>query len=216
MRVLEAAAVAGWNCFRGKTRGGRTRLPRSQSSPIARIPPRTRVTLTTWKRSRSPRTTAKKQRKIKEMILGVLQRNEEALIDLIMRNSEEKKEDENNNNGCCYRYLSVEIVGTKFNRTPGVNGDVAIAPHCQQRILLAVEGESENEKAVQLQLPRNFRQAKDFLVSPPPSSKSRGFAEGIVIERGGRYWKLVSKLLDPDCDFAKDRENAMPPAVLYE
>ena len=55
----------------------------------------------------------------------MLERNKNEIIDLILSNNGEDTDSP---------FLSVELVGTKYNRTPGVDAPVAIAPHCLQKI----------------------------------------------------------------------------------
>lgn len=70
----------------------------------------------------------KKAKKNKRALLDVLERNKDALVDLIL--SETSSDDD----GSSPLYLSVELVGTKFNKTPGVDAPVALALHRRHSI----------------------------------------------------------------------------------
>mmetsp|Transcript_42874 Transcript_42874/g.103584 ORF Transcript_42874/g.103584 Transcript_42874/m.103584 type:complete len:459 (-) Transcript_42874:3177-4553(-) len=166
-------------------------------------------------------TDGKKQRKMKSSLLQVLDDNSDDLIDAVRKY------------GTTDGYLSVELIGKKFQKTPGVDVDAAIAIHCEQRLDLvavpkataAAAGGTEEgidvldkdieELTVKIQdmknqmitLPRTFDGMKDFLLSRN--------VEGAVLEHNGTFWKIRSSLMDVDCLFEKDRSNAIPPAKFY-
>jgi hypothetical protein len=130
-------------------------------------------------------TDGKKQKKNKKIILDVLERHKTTFKELIEQNSSD--------------FVSVEIVGTKYNRTPGVAAPAAIAPHCLQKVVL------ENKS-----LPRTYEEAKQFLLS------SGMAVEGLVVEYNGKYWKLRSDMFDPNCDFVTNKSKVMPPIVFLD
>ena len=132
----------------------------------------------------------KKAKKNKLALLDVLERNKNEIIDLILSNNGEDADSP---------FLSVELVGTKYNRTPGVDAPVAIAPHCLQKI------SPEETAYLPNSLPRAFDELKLFLID------SDIIVEGIVVEHKGQYWKVVSKLFDDGCKFAKEKSSANPP-----
>ena len=139
------------------------------------------------------KSDGKKQRKTKEAVLDLLSRHKETLQQVILDHSDEEEAI----NGRPSRCLSVEIVGTKYAQTAGVHTPVAIAPHCLQKISMAT-------------LPRTLDETRELLIS------SNIVTEGVVVEFKGKYWKCVSKLLDPSCVFGKDKSKAMPPRMFYE
>ena len=120
----------------------------------------------------------KKQKKIKAAILDVLKANRDVLISACREHGKDG-------------WLSVELVGTKFQKTPGVEDEVAIALHKDQNLI--IDGD----------LPRSYDEAKKFL--------GQRSVEGIVVEWNGRYWKLRSNLMDPSCLFETNRIGAPPP-----
>jgi hypothetical protein len=126
----------------------------------------------------------KKQRKLKQAMLDILTQNRDALVEAIRTH------------GSSEGWLSVEWVGTKFQKTPGVEVPVALCLHCHQRVQEDAE------------LPRTYQQVKDLL--------ARTAVEGIVIEHAGRFWKIRSNLMDPHgCLFEKDRTKVPPPLELF-
>jgi hypothetical protein len=139
----------------------------------------------------------KKAKKNKRALLDVLERNKDALVDLIL--SETSSDDD----GSSPLYLSVELVGTKFNKTPGVDAPVALAPHCLQTL------STDDTPYLPQSLPRTFDELNLVLID------SEIVAEGIVVEHKGIYWKVHSKLFDPTCTFAMDKSKASPP-VYFE
>jgi hypothetical protein len=149
----------------------------------------------------------KGQRKIKRSLLQVLDDNHDKLIDAIKKY------------GTDDGYLSVELIGNKFQKTPGVDNDVAIAIHCEQRIEFAVERENVDKNIDKLTsevkdfnnrmviFPRSFNGLKDLL-----SSKN---VEGIILEHNEIFWKIRSNLMNRGCLFETDRSNAIPPIKYY-
>ena len=162
----------------------------------------------------------KKQRKVKSSLLQVLDDNRDDLIDAVRKY------------GSTDGYLSVELIGNKFQQTPGVYVDAAIAIHCEQRLDVLADpttpaaGRMEEGVDVSLDkdieelkvgtqemknqvvaLPRTFDGMKDFLLSRN--------VEGVVLEHNGTFWKIRSNLMDVDCLFEKDRSNAIPPTKFY-
>ena len=165
-------------------------------------------------------TDGKKQRKVKSSLLQVLDDNRDDLIEAVRKY------------GSTEGYLSVELIGKKFQKTPGVYVDAAIALHCEQRLDLVadpttsaaagikegIDISSDNDieelkigiqdrKIEVVQLPRTFDGMKDFLLSRN--------VEGVVVEHNGIFWKIRSNLMDVDCLFEKDRSNAIPPTKFY-
>ena len=139
----------------------------------------------------------KKAKKNKRALLDVLERNKDALVDLILSRASSDGDDSSP------LFLSVELVGTKFNQTPGVDAPVALAPHCLQRL------SADDFPYLPQSLPRTFDELKLALVD------SDNVAEGIVVEHKGNFWKVHSKLLEPTCTFATDKSKASPP-VFFE
>ena len=83
-------------------------------------------------------------------------------------------------------FVSIEWVGTKFNKTPGVAHDVAMILHQDQLCDESME--------------RSYEGIKSYLLGynawsgHPP-------VEGLVIEHNGVYWKLRADCFDRKCPF---------------
>jgi hypothetical protein len=92
------------------------------------------------------------------------------------------------------KYVSIEWVGRKFNKTPGVNHDVAIAIHSEQ-----VCDEAVN---------RNYDDIRSFLLESDPP------IEGLILEHEGIYWKVRSDCFDKSCRFKTETASARPPVFL--
>lgn len=95
-------------------------------------------------------------------------------------------------------HYSVEVVGRKFQRTPGVDCDGALAIHSEQ--VLDVDC-------------RSFEAIKRFLLEVIS-------IEGVVVEHKGQYWKIRSNCFDKDCPFEKVKRgklerpiNLIPPRL---
>jgi len=131
------------------------------------------------------KSDGKKQKKIKQALVDVVERNRKELIEAIKTHGD--------SSGC----LSVELVGQKYQKTPGVDVPVALMLHCEQNVIPA-KGAS---------LPRTYDEVKAFLASY--------VAEGIVVEWEGEFWKILSSCVDPKCGFKTDRARAMPPSRIY-
>lgn len=74
-------------------------------------------------------------------------------------------------------YITCELVGKKFNKTPGIDSDVEIAIHAEQKCQF--DGE------------RSFVGIRTFLEEID--------VEGLVIEHDGKYWKLHTEKFWPEC-----------------
>jgi hypothetical protein len=91
--------------------------------------------------------------------------------------------------------LTVELVGRKFNKTPGCDFDYGIALHRQQR--------------VPWEIPRSFEGFKKYLMSSV-------CAEGVILEHQGRYWKIKTCYFDQKCLFGSlegGKKNCCNPAL---
>jgi hypothetical protein len=77
-------------------------------------------------------------------------------------------------------HYSVEVVGRKFQRTPGVDADAALAVHADQELT-----------DVRLS---TYADARTYLLDTV-------CAEGIIVEHAGVYWKLRSNCFDKECSF---------------
>lgn len=110
--------------------------------------------------------------------LAKINRNLYRIVDEEMKGFlEELKED----------YITVELVGQKFNATPGVMAQCGIAPHSSQTI--------DVEKQF-----RTFIGMKDYLLN-------QKCIEGLVIEWKGVYWKIRSNCFDKRCNFECVKKN---------
>mmetsp|Transcript_3547 Transcript_3547/g.5423 ORF Transcript_3547/g.5423 Transcript_3547/m.5423 type:complete len:231 (-) Transcript_3547:136-828(-) len=92
------------------------------------------------------------------------------------------------------KYTSVEWVGTKFNKTPGVPDDVALAIHAEQTVC---------EDDTPARTYENFRSY--FLETA---------IEGFIIEHNGVFWKIRGDGFDRKCPFALDKAAVRPPVFL--
>ena len=99
----------------------------------------------------------------------------------------------NGTNGSC-SYLSVEWVGRKFNKTPGVPHDVAMAIHAEQICNEDIE--------------RTYEGFRSFLL------ESDSPIEGLVVEFKGTFWKIRADCFDRKCPFKTDPESVRPPIFL--
>ena len=84
-------------------------------------------------------------------------------------------------------FMTVEWVGRKFNKTPGVDADIALCVHHEQVPLTNV--------------PREFSELRTWLME-------QGI-EGVVVEHRGVYWKVRT-----DC-FHKPFQITTPPVKVY-
>ncbi len=92
------------------------------------------------------------------------------------------------------KYVSVEWVGTKFNKTPGVPNDVAIAIHVEQRC----------EK----NFDRSYQGVKDLLLEADPP------IEGLIFELDSVFWKVRADCFDKKCSFKTNGSSVRPPTFL--
>lgn len=97
---------------------------------------------------------------------------------------DQKFSDLQENNDGKQTYMTVELIGKKFNKTLGVDEDVAIAIHSDQRI------DIEPER-------RSFDGIKAFLLS--------FICEGLVVEHNGTFWKILTENFDENSNFSKLR-----------
>lgn len=91
-------------------------------------------------------------------------------------------------------FVSIEWVGAKFNKTPGVLHDVAIAIHAEQVCDEAFDPSYEGLKLFLLQADKPI--------------------EGLIFEFGGMYWKVRGDCFDRKCSFKTNRAVARPPMYL--
>ena len=90
-------------------------------------------------------------------------------------------------------YMTVELVGKKFNRTIGIDTHVAIAIHKDQLFDIPYDS-------------RTYESIRDMLLS-------EFVCEGFVVEHNGRYWKILSECFDKNCQFKqlrKSKTNDLP------
>jgi hypothetical protein len=138
----------------------------------------------------------KKQKTMKLLLLKILNDNRTELIKAVQKY------------GSSDGYLSVELVGHKFNQTPGVYVDAAIIIHQEQRLKLSTTSVDGDETDIET-FPRTFDGIKTFLME-------RFNVEGVVVEYSGVYWKILSNVMDPEkCPFKIDPSNALPPTKMY-
>ncbi len=81
------------------------------------------------------------------------------------------------------KFISVELIGKKFQKTPGVNVDCEIALHQQQTIDIPEEY-------------RTFEGMKHFLLD-------EFLGEGLIVSHNGKYWKIRANCFDKNCNFEK-------------
>mmetsp|Transcript_629 Transcript_629/g.1776 ORF Transcript_629/g.1776 Transcript_629/m.1776 type:complete len:162 (+) Transcript_629:23-508(+) len=91
-------------------------------------------------------------------------------------------------------FVSIEWVGAKFNKTPNVPEDVAIAIHSEQVCSDAME--------------RTYGGMREYLLEAEQPS------EGLIIFHVGKYWKLRSECFDRKCSFITNKAAARPPVFL--
>lgn len=118
----------------------------------------------------------KKLKKRNQAMLDVVERNKDHILSLGMP------------------FVSIEWVGSKFNKTPGVPHDVAVAIH--------------SEQVCEEEFDRSFSGVRDFLLRADPP------IEGLVFEYGGAYWKIRADCFDQKCDFKVNNPLARPPKFL--
>ena len=93
--------------------------------------------------------------------------------------------------------LTFEAIGTKFNKTPGCDEEVAIALHASQTVYF--------DEA------RSFEGVQKFL--------KENCCEGLVVDLNGKFFKIRSNLFDKKCDFEVLRgqaSNLIIPVTLDE
>jgi len=91
-------------------------------------------------------------------------------------------------------FVSIEWVGKKFNKTPGVPADIAIAIHSEQTCDENVE--------------RTYDGMRSFLLEADPP------IEGLVLEHEGIFWKIRADCFDRKCKFKTHTATARPPVFL--
>lgn len=123
----------------------------------------------------------KKHKKIKTAILDILDKHRDDLIAAIRETG--------------HNHVSIEFVGQKFQKTPGVDAAVGIVLHNKQAI-------------VDTELPRTFEQMRLFL--------NTHAVEGIVVEWKQQYWKVRANLIDPDNNlFENEKSTVMAPLEVF-
>jgi len=122
----------------------------------------------------------KKQKKRNQAMLSLVQNHSDYFLSLMNKRGD----------NC----VSIEWVGTKFNRTPGVPPDVAIAVHSEQVCEVTVD--------------RNYEGMKSFLLDCDT------IIEGLVIEYCGNYWKVRADCFDKKCTFKTNNSSARAPKYL--
>ena len=106
-----------------------------------------------------------------ELETGKLRRTYAALVDQVAEHLRAQP---------CGHY-SVEVVGHKFQKTPGVDRDAALAFHAEQCLQL--------QPSV-----RSYQGIRSFLLT-------QVCIEGIVLEHEGVFWKVRSNCFAKDCPF---------------
>ena len=91
-------------------------------------------------------------------------------------------------------YVSVEWVGKKFNKTPGVPCDIAVAIH--------------SEQICEEDIDRTYDGMKDYLLGADHP------IEGLLIEYLGTFWKVRADCFDRKCKFKTSPATARPPIYL--
>lgn len=124
----------------------------------------------------------KKQKKAAAARLAVVDRNQAELARLLRENGGQSQT------------LSIEWVGIKYNRTPGVEHDHAIAVHAQQELDEMKE--------------RTFEAVKKMLTVDVNT-------EGLIFEHDGVFYKLRSTMFDGNAPFKTDKASARPPEMVY-
>jgi hypothetical protein len=119
--------------------------------------------------------TGKKEKKRNEAMLAVVEKHTDYLSSL-------------------GETVSIEWVGNKFNKTPGVPVDVAIAIHSEQVCEEIIDRSYEGM--------RSF-----FLEADLPT-------EGLILEFQGKYWKVRADCFDRKCRFKTHTSTARPPVYL--
>ena len=122
---------------------------------------------------------SKGQRKINKVVSQIVNDHKNHILDVA-------------GEGCSY--LSVEWVGRKFNKTPGVPHDVAMAIHAEQVCNEDIE--------------RTYDGFRSFLL------ESDSPIEGLVVEFKGTFWKIRADCFDRKCPFKTAPESVRPPIFL--
>ena len=90
--------------------------------------------------------------------------------------------------------VSIEWVGKKFNKTPGVPHDVAIAIHAEQVCEETID--------------RTYDGMRSFLLENDPP------IEGFVVEWNGVWWKIRADCFDRKCKFKTQVDSVKRPVYL--
>jgi hypothetical protein len=128
----------------------------------------------------------KKARKRNEDMLKVVQDHAHHMFPKVGNEEEEES--------AASMFVSMEWVGYKFNKTPGVPHNVGIAIHSEQACKEVVE--------------RTFEGMKSFLLESNPP------IEGLIVEYDGLYYKVRGDGFDKKCRFRTNPSSARPPIFL--
>jgi hypothetical protein len=123
-----------------------------------------------------PDVKGKKNQKINATMLAIVEQNSEYLLSLDRD------------------FVSIEWVGKKFNRTPSVPEDVALAIHSEQGCKECFE--------------RTYDGVRSFLLEADSP------VEGLIVQHEGVFWKIASIAFDRKCKFSVDPDSARPPVYL--
>lgn len=143
----------------------------------------------------------KKARKRNQQMIDLVEKHQQHLLEQSglwkTRDSEDEKT----------RFVSIEWVGTKFNRTGGVPHDIALALHSEQQ--LSKEDTSKVD--------RSYEGIRKFLLEADPPiegliiRQDMGTPEGVGCTR---YWKVRSDCFDRKCRFKQSPGSARAPHYL--
>jgi hypothetical protein len=130
----------------------------------------------------------------KDVITKSLSKRNAAMLELVERHKDKLLSMDR-------EWISVEWIGRKFQQTPGVPHDVAMAIHEDQVV--------EEEK---LMIERSFDGLKKYLLEDCAEHP----VEGLIVAHEGLYWKVVTKAF---CErnknpFHTNKENGRPPVFL--
>jgi len=154
----------------------------------------------------------KKLRKRNQAMLRIVQDHADYFVSLTTRSRNGNGGDDAKKN-----YVSVEWVGRKFNRTPGVPHDVAIAVHAEQLVpseeVARLERTYDGMKKALLLLTLEVDNNDTTTTTTPPP-----VIEGYVVEYEGTYWKIRADCFDRRCPFKERRDGdgqvVRPPVAL--
>ena len=148
---------------------------------------------------------AKGIRKINEVVHEILNDHKQHIVNVATTSTAGATASGDNKDGNCddnaltrtSYYVSVEWIGTKFQKTPGVPHNVAIAIHSQQ--------------VCEEQIERTYDGVRSFLSGEGGGEGNPIIIEGLIVEYNGTYYKVRSDCFDRKCLFKTKRELGKPP-----